>query len=60
MLEPRIVLLRGINLGHARRVAMADLRAMLEEMGYQGVHPKRQCSFLQTTRVQQAGPCHLR
>ena len=32
-----VALLRGINLGSARRVAMADLRAMLEDMGYEGV-----------------------
>jgi uncharacterized protein (DUF1697 family) len=31
------VLLRGINLGKARRVAMADLRALLTEEGYGNV-----------------------
>jgi uncharacterized protein (DUF1697 family) len=31
------VLLRGINLGRAKRVAMADLRAMLEDLGYTAV-----------------------
>jgi uncharacterized protein (DUF1697 family) len=32
---PRLVaLLRGINLGGKRRVAMADLRALLEALGY--------------------------
>jgi uncharacterized protein (DUF1697 family) len=41
MLETQIALLRGINLGRARRVAMADLRAMLEEMGYQDVRTLR-------------------
>jgi uncharacterized protein (DUF1697 family) len=30
----RVALLRGINVGRAKRVAMADLRALLEEMGY--------------------------
>lgn len=35
---PRLVaLLRGINLGGKRRVAMADLRALLEELGYEEV-----------------------
>ena len=35
---PRMVaLLRGINLAGKRRVAMADLRALLEELGYQDV-----------------------
>lgn len=29
-----IALLRGINLGAKRRVAMADLRALLEELGF--------------------------
>lgn len=29
-----VVLLRGINLGRNRRVSMAELRALLEEMGY--------------------------
>lgn len=32
-----VVLLRGINLGRSRRVAMADLRALLEELGYEDV-----------------------
>jgi hypothetical protein len=27
-------LLRGINVGHAKRVAMADLRALVEKLGY--------------------------
>src|SRR3954451_21966969 len=32
-----VALLRGINLGSQRRVAMADLRALLEELGYTDV-----------------------
>ena len=32
-----IALLRGINVGTAKRVAMADLRAMVEGLGYQDV-----------------------
>ena len=32
-----VVLLRGINLGPANRVAMADLRALLEDLGYEDV-----------------------
>ncbi|RKQ90680.1 uncharacterized protein (DUF1697 family) [Solirubrobacter pauli] len=32
-----LALLRGINLGSKRRVAMADLRALLEELGYTDV-----------------------
>jgi uncharacterized protein (DUF1697 family) len=32
----QIVLLRGINVGNNRRVAMADLRALLEWLGYEG------------------------
>jgi uncharacterized protein (DUF1697 family) len=31
------VLLRGINVGRAKRVAMADLRALLEDLGYTAV-----------------------
>ena len=35
---PRFVaLFRGINVGRARRVAMADLRALLESLGFGGV-----------------------
>ena len=32
-----IALLRGINLGPARRVAMADLRGLCEDLGYEDV-----------------------
>ena len=32
-----VVLLRGINVGGHRRVAMADLRALLTDLGYQDV-----------------------
>ena len=32
-----VVLLRGINLGRSRRVATADLRALLAELGYEDV-----------------------
>ncbi|MHC5212709.1 MAG: DUF1697 domain-containing protein [Planctomycetota bacterium] len=30
----RIALLRGINVGRAKRIAMADLRALFEELGF--------------------------
>ncbi|HEY6469630.1 MAG TPA: DUF1697 domain-containing protein [Candidatus Dormibacteraeota bacterium] len=33
----RIALLRGINVGRNKRIAMADLRAMLKSLGYQDV-----------------------
>jgi len=33
-----IALLRGINVGRAKRVAMADLRKLLGDMGYEDVH----------------------
>jgi uncharacterized protein (DUF1697 family) len=39
--ETWIALLRGINLGRARRVAMADLRALLVDLGYRDVHTLR-------------------
>ena len=32
-----VVLLRGINVGRAKRVAMADLRALLTDLGYADV-----------------------
>jgi uncharacterized protein (DUF1697 family) len=33
----RVALLRGINVGTAKRVAMADLRALFERLGYRDV-----------------------
>ena len=33
----RVALLRGINVGKAKRIAMADLRRMFEDLGYQDV-----------------------
>jgi uncharacterized protein (DUF1697 family) len=30
----QVALLRGINVGRAKRVAMADLRALVESLGY--------------------------
>ena len=44
--DTRIVLLRGINLGGARRVSMADLRAMLEDLGYETVRTVRNLFLL--------------
>jgi uncharacterized protein (DUF1697 family) len=35
--DRRVALLRGINVGKAKRVAMADLRALVEELGYRDV-----------------------
>jgi uncharacterized protein (DUF1697 family) len=32
-----VVLLRGINVGKSKRIAMADLRALLERLGYENV-----------------------
>jgi len=32
-----VALLRGINVGGHRRIAMADLRSLLEDLGYTGV-----------------------
>jgi uncharacterized protein (DUF1697 family) len=34
MAERQIALLRGINVGKAKRVSMADLRALVESLGY--------------------------
>ncbi len=37
MSETKIALLRGINVGKAKRVAMADLRALVSDLGYTDV-----------------------
>jgi uncharacterized protein (DUF1697 family) len=34
MTDTRVALLRGINVGKARRIAMADLRGLVETLGY--------------------------
>jgi uncharacterized protein (DUF1697 family) len=36
-MAPRIALLRGVNLGKARRVSMAQVRAVFESLGWTGV-----------------------
>jgi uncharacterized protein (DUF1697 family) len=36
-IDRRVALLRGINVGTAKRVAMADLRKVFEELGYDDV-----------------------
>lgn len=46
MSEVTIALLRGINLGRARRIAMADLRAALERHGHAGAR-----TYLQSGNV---------
>jgi uncharacterized protein (DUF1697 family) len=33
-----VALIRGINVGKAKRIAMADLRALVESLGYRDVH----------------------
>ena len=33
----QVVLIRGINVGRAKRVAMADLRSLVEDLGYKDV-----------------------
>jgi uncharacterized protein (DUF1697 family) len=35
--DRRVALLRGVNVGTAKRVAMADLRKLFEELGYDNV-----------------------
>jgi uncharacterized protein (DUF1697 family) len=37
MANRQIALIRGINVGRAKRVAMADLRALVEDLGYSDV-----------------------
>jgi uncharacterized protein (DUF1697 family) len=46
-----VALLRGINLGSKRRVPMADLRELLEELGYEDVR-----TVLQSGNVVFTGP----
>ena len=36
-IDRRVALLRGINVGTAKRIAMADLRQLVERLGYQEV-----------------------
>jgi len=43
---PRIALLRGVNLGKARRVAMVDVRAVFESLGWGGVRSHGQSGNL--------------
>jgi uncharacterized protein (DUF1697 family) len=54
---PRFVaLLRGVNVGKAKRVPMAQLRAWLAELGYSGVatllNSGNACSRLPKSRLQ--------
>ena len=37
MADRRVALLRGINVGKAKRIAMADLRRVFEDLGYRDV-----------------------
>ena len=37
MAATHVALLRGINVGRAKRVAMADLRSLVERLGYTDV-----------------------
>src|SRR5690606_717827 len=37
MKQRQIALFRGINVGKAKRIAMADLRSLLEELGFTDV-----------------------
>ena len=48
-----VVLIRGINIGRAKRVAMADLRTMLEGLGYRDVRTLLNSGNLVLTSDQQ-------
>ena len=37
MMDARVALLRGVNVGGAKRIAMADLRRLVEDLGYRNV-----------------------
>jgi uncharacterized protein (DUF1697 family) len=45
-----VALLRGVNVGKAKRVAMADLRALVEELGYGDVRTLRNSGNVAFTR----------
>ena len=47
----QIVLLRGINVGGHRRVAMADLRALLNRLGYEDVQTLLQSNWNTVTKL---------
>ena len=47
----QIVLLRGINVGGHRRVAMADLRALLNRLGYEDVQTLLQSTWNTVTKL---------
>lgn len=55
MADVRIALLRGINVGRAKRVAMADLRAIVEGLGYRQVR-----TLLNSGNVVFTVPPHVR
>lgn len=38
MAGTHVALIRGINVGKAKRVAMSDLRALVESLGYRDIH----------------------
>ena len=57
MSERRIALLRGINLGATNRVKMPELRALLEELGYEDVATLVQSGNVVFTS--RAAPCLL-
>ena len=46
MIDRRVALLRGINVGKAKRIAMADLRKLFERLGYGDV-----CTLLNSGNV---------
>ena len=47
LVESKLVaLIRGINVGRAKRVAMADLRSLVEDLGYSNV-----CTLLNSGNV---------
>lgn len=46
MINRQVALIRGINVGRAKRVSMADLRALVESLGYRNV-----CTLLNSGNV---------
>lgn len=52
----RVALFRGINVGRAKRIAMADLRALFEELGYGDVRSVLASGNVAFTAVGDEGP----
>ena len=57
--EWQVALLRGVNVGHAKRVAMADLRRLFEELGYSDVRTLLNSGNVVCTASKKGGADHV-